>query len=72
MHTPNPRTYRPWLGEEVNRALFILVQHKNDEALVELSVSDYLEKMILHWWKNEFPNDIPPFKVRPYYQDLDL
>lgn len=52
MHTPNPETYRPWLGEKVNRALFILVNHKNSKALVELSVSDYLEKMIVHWWKN--------------------
>ena len=72
MHNPNHKTYRPWLGEEVNRALFILVSHRNSRALFPLSVSDYLEKVIAHWWKIEFPDVPVPFKSKSYYEDLDL
>lgn len=72
MHVPNPKSYRPWLGEEINRALFTLVEHRNSKALVELSVTDYLEKMIVHWWKSEFPYREVPFKVKPYFEDFDV
>lgn len=72
MHTPNPDTYRPWLGKEVNRALFILVRHRNSKALSSLSVSDYIEKMVASWWKNEFPDVPVPFQCSRYYDDLDL
>lgn len=72
MHTPNPDNYRAWLGADVNRALFILVRHRNSKALVELSVTDYLEKMILHWWRNEFPNENPPFEVKSYIEDFEI
>lgn len=71
-HIPNSQTYRPWLGEKVNQALFRLAEHKNETALVPLSVSDYLEKMIAHWWINEFPNEPIPFEVKAYFEDLDF
>jgi hypothetical protein len=72
MHTPNQNTYRPWLGEEVNRALFILVEHRNSKALSPLSVSDYIEKMVASWWKREFPDAPVPFQCKRYDDDLDL
>ena len=72
MHIPNHKTYRPWLGEEVNKALFILVDYRNSRALSPLSVSDYIEKMVASWWKNEFPDKPPPFQCRRYDEDLDL
>ena len=72
MHIPNPSTYRAYLGEEVNLALFELAQHKNKDAFIELSVTDYLEKMIAHWWKNEFPDRPVPFETKEFYEDLDF
>lgn len=71
-HTPNPETYRAWLGVEVNKALFELVLHRNSKCLSPLSVTDYLEKMIASWWRNEFPDRDVPFKAKPYYEDLDF
>lgn len=71
-HYPNPETYRPWLGSAVNSALIQIVMRKNEIALSPLSVSDYLEKMICHWWKNEFPNDPFPCQVKQYIEDLDF
>ena len=70
MHTPNPETYRMWLGEDVNRALFELVAHKNEDALGKLSVTDYVEKMIEHWWKQEFPEKPCPFSTKRYDKDF--
>lgn len=70
MHIPNPETYRPWLGEEVNRALFILVEYRNGKALYFLSVTDYLIKNIAHWWMQEFPDVPVPFEVERYDEDL--
>ena len=72
MHTPNPNNYRMWLGEEVNKALFTLVANKNSNALKELSVTEYVEKMIAHWWKQEFPDVPVPFNVKRYDADLDF
>lgn len=72
MHEPNYKTYRPWLGEEVNRALFILVSYRNSKALSPLSVSDYIEKMIASWWRSEFPTIPVPFQCRRYDNDLDM
>ena len=71
-HSPNPDTYRPWLGVEVNNALIRLTIHKNKSALSELSASDYLEKMVAHWWKKEFPDEPVPFKTKAFYEDLDF
>lgn len=71
-HYPNPQTYRPWLGLDVNRALIRLAAHKNSEALSPLSVSDYLEKMIARWWSNEFPGEPVPFETKRYDKDLDF
>ena len=71
-HYPNANTYRPWLGEPVNQALIQLVMKKNSEALMSLSVSDYLEKMIAHWWRNEFPGVPVPFETKPFHEDLDF
>jgi hypothetical protein len=71
-HYPNPETYRPWLGIEVNVAIIRLAQHKNADAFDALSVSDYLEKMILHWWRQEFPDQPLPFKSKRYEKDLDF
>lgn len=71
-HYPNPQTYRPWLGEDVNKALFRLMEHRNGTALSPLSASDYIEKMVAKWWTNEFPDEPVPFKTKPYYEDLDL
>lgn len=48
-HIPNADTYRTWLGRDVNMALFALVEKRNSVALGELSVTDYIEKMILNW-----------------------
>lgn len=53
-------------------ALFALVEKRNSVALGELSVTDYIEKMILNWWKNEFPNTDPPFETKAYYEDFDF
>lgn len=61
-----------WLGEEVNKALFTLVANKNSNALKELSVTEYVEKMIAHWWKQEFPDVPVPFNVKRYDADLDF
>lgn len=71
-HTPNPETYRPWLGEDVNKALFQLVAHKNAQALTPLGVNEYLKKMVSHWWKNEFPNDEFPAETKLFLYDLDF
>lgn len=69
-HYPKPDSYRPWLGTSVNAALIELAVHKNAAALCELSVSDYLEKMIAHWWQQEFPDKPVPFETKRY--DLDF
>lgn len=71
-HYPNPQTYRPWLGQDVNLALFELTQHKNNIAMSDLSASDYLEKMIAHWWKQEFPERPVPFQCKRFDEDLDF
>lgn len=71
-HYPNPSTYRPWLGGKVNEALIRIVMKKNETALKSLSVSDYLEKMIAHWWAQEFPGVPVPFPVKRYDEDLDF
>lgn len=72
MHNPNIATYRPYLGRRVNEALVELVKHKNATALVELSVTDYLEKMIAHWWMNEFPDKPVPHETKAFHEDLDF
>ena len=72
MHTPNPNNYRMWLGEEVNKALFDIVAKKNANAIKELSVTEYVEKMIAHWWKQEFPGIPVPFETKRYDEDLDF
>jgi hypothetical protein len=72
MNIPNHKTYRPWLGEEVNRALFILVEHRNNKALFPLSVSDYIEKMVASWWKKEFLDVPVPFQCKRYDEDLNI
>lgn len=69
-HYPNPETYRPWLGVDVNSAMIRIAIKKNSNALQPLSVSDYLEKMIAHWWQNEFPSEPLPFRVKRYDEDL--
>ena len=71
-HIPNSASYRPWLGECVNASLFKLVAKKNSDALTQLSVSDYLEKMILHWYQNEFPNEPLPFRTKRFVEDFDF
>ena len=71
-HYPNPETYRAYLGKAVNQALIQLVIHKNKDALTRLSVSDYLEKMIAHWWRKEFPDTPVPFTTKRYVEDLDI
>lgn len=71
-HYPNPETYRPWLGANVNSALVELAKHENVDALDSLSVSDYLEKMIAAWWVKEFPEIPVPFKTKRYDKDLDF
>lgn len=72
MHHPNTSTYRPYLGKKINEALIELARHKNTTALVELSVTDYLEKMIAHWWKNEFPDRPVPFETKAFHEDFDF
>lgn len=72
MHIPTPSTYRMWLGETVNQALFLLVEHKNKTALKPLSVTDYAEKMIAHWWRQEFPDVPVPFQTKRFDEDLDF
>lgn len=69
---PDPKVYRPWLGVACNIALIRLAQKKNEDALVSLSTSDYLEKMIAHWWKNEFPGEPFPGSPKDYFKDLDF
>lgn len=71
-HYPNPETYRAWLGANVNIALIRLAMKKNEKALKPLSPSDYLEKMIAHWWKQEFPREPLPFETKRYDEDLDF
>lgn len=71
-HIPNAETYRPYLGKTVNLALFRVVERKNKLGMTQLSVTDYLEKMILHWYKKEFPNDPIPFKTKEYVEDFDF
>jgi hypothetical protein len=69
---PNPETYRPLLGKEVNQALFRLVESRNSKALAPLAVNEYLRKMIEHWWSQEFP-DVPfPMQTKPYQKGLDF
>jgi len=70
IHYPNPETYRPWLGVVVNSALIRLAIKENSEAMRPLGVSDYLEKMIAHWWANEFPDEPPPFITKRYDEDI--
>jgi len=57
---------------KVNMALIRLAQKRNAVALSPLSVSDYLEKMIACWWKNEFPDEPCPFETKAYYEDFDF
>ena len=71
-HIPNPETYRAYLGKSVNSALFRIVEKKNADGLTELSVTDYLEKMILHWYRKEFPNAPIPYKTKGYLEDFDF
>lgn len=70
LHYPNPETYRPWLGVDVNMALIRLAMKKNSGALSPLSVSDFIEKMVAHWWKKEFPNEPVPFQTKRYDEDV--
>lgn len=72
MHYPNPETYRMWLGKDVNLALIKLAKKRNGEAMAELSITDYIEKMVANWWKNEFPDSPVPFKTKRYDNDLDF
>jgi len=55
---------------DVNRALIRLAMKKNASALSPLSVSDLIEKMIAHWWTNEFPDEDVPFDVKRYDADF--
>jgi hypothetical protein len=72
-HYPNPETYRPWLGKAVNTALIELARHKNADALDALSVSDWLEKIVRHWWENEFPGKpFPASSPKRYDKDIDF
>lgn len=61
-----------YLGESVNLALFKLCMKKNETSMKELSVTDYVEKMIAHWWKVEFPNDPVPFETKRFDEDKDF
>jgi len=70
--TPNPKNYRPLLGEDANRALFRLVEHRNERALNPLGVNEYIRKMISHWYSQEFPDEECPIQTKTYYQDLDI
>ncbi len=72
MHIPKADTYRPLLGDGVNRALFQLVEKKNRDALIPLSVNEWLRKMIAHWWSGEFPDREFPVELKRYYEDMDL
>ena len=47
---PNPETWRPWLGEDVNRAFFELADEMNRQGMRELEYPAYMRKMIAHWW----------------------
>lgn len=71
-HIPNADNYRPYLGKDVNAALFRIVKKRNGDGLTSLSVTDYLEKMILHWYRKEFPGDAIPFKIKAYIEDFDF
>ena len=71
-HIPNSDNYRPYLGEAVNLALFKIVAKRNRDNLTALSVKDYLEKMILHWYRKEFPDEAIPFKTKAYIEDFDF
>ena len=71
-HIPNASTYRPYLGEAVNRALFEIVTSRNEKGFTKLSVTDYLEKMILHWYRSEFPERKVPFSTKAYIEDFDF
>lgn len=71
-HYPNAETYRPWLGVAVNEALIQLAIKKNSVALAPLSTSDYLEKMVRHWWKIEFPGEKFPVELKRYDKDFDV
>jgi hypothetical protein len=72
MHIPNPDTYRMYLGKKVNIALFQLCQKENEGTLDELSVTDYVEKMVEHWWKRRFPDIQVPFETKRFDKDLDF
>jgi hypothetical protein len=69
---PNPETYRPLLGAEVNTALLQLVEHRNAQALQPLGVNEYLRKMIAHWWNQEFPGVPFPAQTKPYQKGIDF
>jgi len=71
-HIPNADTYKPYLGKAVNLALFEVVASRNRKGLMKLSVTDYLEKMILHWYMSEFPNRPVPFSTKAYIEDFDF
>ena len=71
-HIPNPESYRPLLGKETNQALFRLVQHRNQKAIMQLSVNDYLRKMIAHWYSQEFPDEKFPIELKPYIEDIEI
>lgn len=71
-HIPNADTYRPYLGKDVNIALFDVVASRNKKGLTQLSVTDYLEKMISHWYRSEFPDRPTPFSTKAYIEDFDF
>ncbi len=53
-------------------ALIEISIHRNSKALAPLSVSDYLEKMIAHWWRQEFPDQPVPFETKRFDNDLEF
>lgn len=69
---PNEKTYRPFLGADVNRALFELADKRNKNALEPIEYNDWLIKAIAHWYRNEFPDRKLPFETKMYIEDLDL
>jgi hypothetical protein len=71
-HIPNEASYRPLLGIEYNRALFILTKEANDASLdSNLGANDILRKWIKRAWDIAHPGEpLPPTK--PYHTDLDL
>ena len=69
---PNPKTWRPWLGEDVNQAFFELADEMNRRGMTELEYPEYMRKMIRQWWEQVFPDMDFPADVKEYYYDLDL